>query len=116
MLRSLAGFESDVREQIRAIRRGIQYQSGGNEGDGSRMNFVLAQRFVLRQQGKSLHEIARAGAESPRYWLNPQTVRDALSAFAVRTGSKVPSRRSPRNGAEEKTISGIPRAKKSNGT
>jgi hypothetical protein len=97
MLRSLACFESDVRKKIRAIRRGILYQSGGNDGDGGRKNFVLAQRLVLRQQGKSLADIGRALAKSSRYWVNPQTVSDAITEFAVRTGSKVPSRRSPRN-------------------
>lgn len=63
MLRSLARFESDVRKKIKAIRRRILYQSGGSDGDGSRKNLLLAKRFVLRQQGKSFSEIARAGGE-----------------------------------------------------
>jgi hypothetical protein len=92
MLRSLARFESDVRRRIKVMRRGILYQSGGSDGDGGRKNFVLAQRFVLRQQGKSLSQIARAGAESPRY-VSSQTVSEAITEFAVRTGSKIPSGR-----------------------
>jgi hypothetical protein len=90
MLRSLDRFASNARKEIRDMRRGILYQSGGIDGDGGRKNLVLAQRFVLRQQGKSFAEIGRALAKSPRYWVSSETVSEGVRKFAERTGSKAP--------------------------